>query len=172
MAAVRARDSRNKITVSAHVMGSGGLAVDAMAIGCLGVERRGERFFVLCHFRSLGHTRANFYVLPTTLPGITYFPVFTGPRFRFRGAKPVEVGEGATPRARARQRRGPAPICALICMASCAHRCSSRAAIARRRGRRKSTPPFPQNPRLPERKVCEVGVKVEFAGLARLPVGA
>jgi len=26
-------------------MGSGGLAVDAMAIGCLGVERRGERFF-------------------------------------------------------------------------------------------------------------------------------
>ncbi len=153
-----------------------------MAIGCLGVERRGERFFVLCHFRSLGHTRANFYVLPTTLPGITYFPVFTGliftykvssiARFRFRGAKPVEVGEGATPRARARQRRGPAPICALIRMASCAHRCSSRAAIARRRGRRKSTPPFPQNPRLPERKVCEVGVKVEFAGLARLPVGA
>jgi len=26
-------------------MGSGGLAVDAMAIGCLGVERRVERFF-------------------------------------------------------------------------------------------------------------------------------
>jgi hypothetical protein len=32
-------------------MGSGGLAVDAMAIGCLGVDRRGERFFVLSHFR-------------------------------------------------------------------------------------------------------------------------
>ena len=28
-------------------LGSGGLAVDALAIGCLGVERRGERFFVL-----------------------------------------------------------------------------------------------------------------------------
>ena len=26
-------------------MGAGGLAVDAMAIGCLGVERRVERFF-------------------------------------------------------------------------------------------------------------------------------
>jgi hypothetical protein len=26
-------------------MGSGGLAVDAMTIGCLGVERRVERFF-------------------------------------------------------------------------------------------------------------------------------
>jgi hypothetical protein len=31
-------------------MGSGGLAVDAMAIACLGVDRRGERFFVLSHF--------------------------------------------------------------------------------------------------------------------------
>jgi len=33
-------------------MGSGGLVIDAMpvAIGCLGVERRGERFFVLSHF--------------------------------------------------------------------------------------------------------------------------
>ncbi len=38
-------DSGNKIAVSAHGMGSGGLAVDAMAIGCLGVERRVERFF-------------------------------------------------------------------------------------------------------------------------------
>ena len=47
MAAVRARDSRNKIAVSAHVMGSGGLAVDAMTVGCLGVERRVERFFAL-----------------------------------------------------------------------------------------------------------------------------
>ena len=44
MSAVR-RDSGNKIAVSAHGMGSGGLAVDAMAIGCLGVERRVERFF-------------------------------------------------------------------------------------------------------------------------------
>ncbi len=31
-------------------MGSGGLADDAMAIRCLGVERRGERLFVLSHF--------------------------------------------------------------------------------------------------------------------------
>jgi hypothetical protein len=31
-------------------MGSGGLADDAMGIGCLRVERRGERFFVLSHF--------------------------------------------------------------------------------------------------------------------------
>ena len=30
-------------------MGSGGLAVDAMAVGCLGAERRVERFFAL-HF--------------------------------------------------------------------------------------------------------------------------
>ena len=40
-----ALDSGNKIAVSAHGMGSGGLAVDAMAIGCLGLERRVERFF-------------------------------------------------------------------------------------------------------------------------------
>ena len=32
------RDSGNKIAASAHGMGSGGLAVDAMAIGCLGVD--------------------------------------------------------------------------------------------------------------------------------------
>ena len=42
---VGAWDSGNKIAAIAHVMGSGGLAVDAMAIGCLGVERRVERFF-------------------------------------------------------------------------------------------------------------------------------
>jgi hypothetical protein len=35
-----ARDPGNKTAVSAHGMGSGGLAVDAMAIGCMGVERR------------------------------------------------------------------------------------------------------------------------------------
>ena len=40
-----ALDSGNKIAVSAHGMGSGGSAVDAMAIGCLGVERRVELFF-------------------------------------------------------------------------------------------------------------------------------
>ncbi len=45
MAGGRARDSGNKIEASAHGMRSGGLAVDAMAIGCLGVERRVERFF-------------------------------------------------------------------------------------------------------------------------------
>ena len=39
---VGSRDSGNKIAASAHGMGSGGLAVDAMAIGCLGVERRVE----------------------------------------------------------------------------------------------------------------------------------
>ena len=39
-----ARDSGDKITASAHDMGSGYLAVDAMVIGCLGVERRAERF--------------------------------------------------------------------------------------------------------------------------------
>ncbi len=37
-------DSGNKIAASAHGMGSGGLAVDAMAIGCLGVERFREPF--------------------------------------------------------------------------------------------------------------------------------
>ena len=41
----RSRNSGNKISASAHGMGSGGLAVDAMAIGCLGVDRRVERFF-------------------------------------------------------------------------------------------------------------------------------
>ncbi len=40
-----ARDSGNKIPASAHGMGTGGLAVDAMSIGCLGVDRRVERFF-------------------------------------------------------------------------------------------------------------------------------
>jgi hypothetical protein len=49
MAAVRERLWQT--AASAHGMASGGLAVDAMAIGCLGVERCGERFFVLIHFR-------------------------------------------------------------------------------------------------------------------------
>ena len=40
----RAHDSGSKIAASAHGMGSGGSAVDAMVIGCLGVERRAERF--------------------------------------------------------------------------------------------------------------------------------
>ncbi len=40
-----ARYSGNKIAASAHGMGSGGLAVDAMAIRCLGVERCVELFF-------------------------------------------------------------------------------------------------------------------------------
>ena len=40
-----ARDSGSKIAASAHGMGAGGLAVDAMAIGCLGVELRVELFF-------------------------------------------------------------------------------------------------------------------------------
>jgi len=33
-------------------MGSGGLTVDDMAIGCLGVDRRVDRFFILSHFWS------------------------------------------------------------------------------------------------------------------------
>ena len=40
-----AHDSGNQIAASAHGMGLGGLAVDDMAIGCLGVDRRVERFF-------------------------------------------------------------------------------------------------------------------------------
>ena len=40
-----ALDSGNKIAASAHGMGSGGLAVDVMEFGCLGVDRRVERFF-------------------------------------------------------------------------------------------------------------------------------
>jgi hypothetical protein len=52
----RACDSGNKIAASAHGMGSGGSAVDAMAIGCLGVERRAERFFsYLAITEVLGH---------------------------------------------------------------------------------------------------------------------
>jgi hypothetical protein len=31
-------------------MGAGGLAVDAMSIGCLGVDRRVEQSFILSHF--------------------------------------------------------------------------------------------------------------------------
>ena len=45
-----ARDSGYKNEASAYGMGSGGLAVDANGIGCRGVDRRGERFFVLGHF--------------------------------------------------------------------------------------------------------------------------
>ena len=62
MAAVRA-DAGNKNAASAYVMGAGGLAVDAMSIGCLGVERSGRRFFVLstdsrgCSGRIPIHTR-------------------------------------------------------------------------------------------------------------------
>jgi len=44
---------------SAHGMGSGGLAVDAMAIVCLGVDRCGERFFVLSHFGISSQVREN-----------------------------------------------------------------------------------------------------------------
>ena len=43
-------DSGNKTAASAHGMGSGVLAVDVRAIGCLGVDRCGERFFVLTIF--------------------------------------------------------------------------------------------------------------------------
>ena len=47
-----ARDPGNKAAASAHGMGSGGLAVDAMAVGSLGVERRVERSFALHSFCS------------------------------------------------------------------------------------------------------------------------
>ena len=60
-----ALDSGNKIAASAHGMGSGGLAVDAMAIGCLGVERRVERFF-------------------------SYLAIFT-PEYNFNNRKPSQI---------------------------------------------------------------------------------
>ena len=42
----------SKAATSAHGMGSGGLAVDAMVVGCLGAARRVERFFrTSLHFR-------------------------------------------------------------------------------------------------------------------------
>ena len=54
-----ARDSGSKIAASAHGMGAGGLAVDTMSIGCLGVERRVELFFsYLANF----HAPRNFSV--------------------------------------------------------------------------------------------------------------
>jgi len=65
-----ARDSCNKVAASAHGMGSGGLAVDAMAIGCVGVERRGERFFVLSHFSSLLFKCGENWVIPISENGI------------------------------------------------------------------------------------------------------
>jgi hypothetical protein len=70
-----ARDSCNKTAASAHGIGSGDLAVDAMAIGCLGMDRHGERFFVLNHFASLGHFSPLPYqmgprIRPTTSPYI------------------------------------------------------------------------------------------------------
>jgi hypothetical protein len=63
-----APDSGNKIATSAHGMGSGGLAVDAMAIGCLGVDRRCKRFFVLSLFSELADSKCVFSTL--------YFVVF------------------------------------------------------------------------------------------------
>ena len=47
MAGAGGANSGNKIAASAHGMGSGGSAVDAMVIGCLGVERAKRFFFVL-----------------------------------------------------------------------------------------------------------------------------
>ncbi len=46
----QARDASNKNAASAYGKGAGGLAIDAMVIGCLGVDRRGRRFLVLSHF--------------------------------------------------------------------------------------------------------------------------
>ena len=42
---VHVDNKREHTHTHAHGMGSGGSAVDAMVIGCLGVERRAERFF-------------------------------------------------------------------------------------------------------------------------------
>jgi hypothetical protein len=47
-----ARDAGNKNAASAYGMGSGGLAVDAMSIGCRGVKRRVERFLHLDPFHT------------------------------------------------------------------------------------------------------------------------
>jgi hypothetical protein len=47
-----ARDPCNRAAASAHGMGSGVLAVDAVAIGCLGAERRGFALG-LCDFVSV-----------------------------------------------------------------------------------------------------------------------
>ena len=43
-------------------MGSGGLTVDDMSIGCLGVDRRVERFFVLSHFFPASLPEAGLFV--------------------------------------------------------------------------------------------------------------
>jgi len=51
----RARDTCKKIAASAHVMGSGGSAIDTMVIGCLGVECRAERFFSYLAIFLLGY---------------------------------------------------------------------------------------------------------------------
>ena len=74
-------DSGNEIAASAHGMGSGGSAVDAMVIGCLGVERRAERFFsyltilrrsrcrmIRCfHIRPIPHRNFQWVSRPITL---------------------------------------------------------------------------------------------------------
>ena len=76
-----ALDSGNKIAASAHGMGSGGLAVDAMAIGCLGVERRVERFFsYLAIFRWSSRSAAGFRskVNPGSPMGQPWVPDFWG----------------------------------------------------------------------------------------------
>ena len=71
-----ARGSGNKIAASAHGMGSGGLVVDAMAIGCLGVERRVEQFFPYLEpffrfFRPEANVKDNGFPWPP--PGLVFF---------------------------------------------------------------------------------------------------
>ena len=58
-------DSGTKIAASAHDMGSGGLAVDAMAIGCLGVERRVElgTWYLVVAYRGNGGIHRGIYQL-------------------------------------------------------------------------------------------------------------
>ena len=79
-----ARDSGNKTAASAHDMGSRGLAVDAMAIGCLGVERCGERFFVLSHFRLFVTVAAHISPQPRELGALQPALVAHGRRARRR----------------------------------------------------------------------------------------
>ena len=57
-------DSVNKIAASAHGTGSGGLAVDAMATGCPGAERRVERPLILSpdHFMTLNEPRSYLWI--------------------------------------------------------------------------------------------------------------
>jgi len=68
-------------------MGSGGLTVDVMAIGCLGAERRGGRILALSHFRVFLHSAllehrsvrgSRDQIFPDFPPKFPDFPKFLG----------------------------------------------------------------------------------------------